>query len=938
MARTRASELRRSTAVIPDRIGRYVVLAPIGSGGMGVVWRARDPELDREVAIKVVRISALALARNESARARLLAEARALARISHPNVVAVYEVGVHDGDVFVAMELVDGVDLEGWLKQRTRSIADVVEVFVAAARGLARVHAAGLVHRDVKPANIFVAGHGTVKIGDFGIARTTAEPPRPQIDGEDLVADLDVDTTALTAEGRVVGTPAYMAPEQHLGSEVGPAADQYALAVALFEAVWGQRPFRVDARRLLAAKLGGVVIPATDRRVPRWLLAIVQRGLAYDPGDRFASMDAFAEALLHDPARARRRRLALGVGGLAIAGATAMLVRAPGVCEHDDDALVGAWDPPTRAAVERAFLDSPRPWAAASWARVRVQLDAYADAWRAMHRDACLATRVRGEQSEAMLDRRMACLTVRRRGLAAATDLLARGDDDAIDHALDLLARLRPIATCGDAIALAAAVAPIDDAPAVDAVRTELARGRALSDAGRHPDALRIAETASMGARALDYPPLLVEALAFEGRERLRLGPIDQARATLEAALWQAIAIGHDEAAAAAATDLAWVAGQYDRSLPDATRWAELARASLQRAGRADPIDAMQIDSALGLAQLQTAHHDEAMASFERALARVADDPDAVSPRADAQHNLAKAWLERGELAKARAVLEPAIADLASVLGDDHPRVATMRGTLAQVFGAAGEHARAVELFTAEVEGLRAAMGDDALAVANARTNLGVSLGRMGRMDEAIAVTELALAAFERGGDDGGAATCLGNIADDLLQQGIHDAAASRFQRALALLERMYPEGHPDLLYPLVGIGRVRMAQHRFAEALASYERADGMITRVAGSSAHARGLALDGRARALVALGRNDDAGVVFDEQIAVLRAATDALPDELPHALLQRCELLRNAKRVADALRDCDEALALTNAPGLEVLHEIAVTEQAKTRSARP
>ena len=920
--------------MIPDRIGRYRVLEPLGSGGMGVVLRARDPELERDVAIKIVRISALALARNESARARLLAEARALARISHPNVVAVYEVGVHRGDVYLVMELVDGVDLDTWLRSDPRSIEEIVQVWIAVARGLARVHAAGLVHRDVKPPNIFVANDGAVKIGDFGIARSVTEQPRAQVEGEDLVAELRLDTTAFTAEGRVVGTPAYMAPEQHQGGEVGPAADQYALAVALFEALWGQRPFRVDARRLLAAKHRGVTIPSHGRKPPRRLVAIVERGLAVDPADRFASMDAFAEALEHARGRGRGPKLALIGGGLAVACVAVALGREPGVCEQDDDVLAGAWDPATRAAVERAFLDSTRPWAPASWARAHVQLDAYADAWAAMHRDACLAARVRGDDSDAMLDRRMACLAVRRRGLAAVAGLLASGDDDAIDHALDLLAGLRPIATCGDPVALGAAMGPMDDVVAVEAVRTQLARGQALSDAGRHPDALRVAEDASIGARALDYPPLLVEALALEGHERLRLGPIDDARATLEIALWQAIAIGHDEIAVDAATDLAWVAGQYDRSLPDAVRWAELATASWQRAGHADPIAALEIDNALGIAQLQTAHNDDAMASFERALARVANQPDAVVARADARHNVARAWFERGDLEHARAVLEPAIAELVGVLGEHHPRVATMRGTLAQVVGSAGEHDRAVELFEAEVASLRAAMGDDALAVANARTNLGVSLGRAGRTAEAIAVTELALTAFERAGDDGGAATCLGNLADDLLQLGINDAAAARFGRALALLEGIYPEGHPDLLYPLVGVGRVRMAQHRFAEALTSFERADAMIVRVIGSSAHARGLALDGRARALVALGRHKDAAAVFDEQVVVLRAASDALPDELPHALLQRCESLRGANRFDEALRDCDEALALTTAPGLELLHEIAVDEREKTR----
>lgn len=921
---------------VGQHVGKYVVLDTIGSGGMGVVLRAHDPELDRAVAIKLVRPRALSAERAEAARARLLSEARALARISHPNVVSVYEVGLHEGNVFVAMELVEGVDLDAWLRRAQRSVPEIVATWIAVARGLAQVHAAGLVHRDVKPPNVLVGDDGAVKIGDFGVARSSFELPRPEQSASDLLAPgLDLDTTALTAEGRVVGTPAYMAPEQHMGGDVGPAADQYALAVALFEALWGVRPFHVDARRLLAAKRGGARIPERGRAVPRWLVAVVLRGLAFDPEDRFASMDELARTLARGPSRSRTSRIALGGAALTAVGATALAVRLaaePGLCEHDAEALAGAWDPSVRTAIAHAFGTSARPWAAASLGHVDAWLEGYAAEWRAMHRDACIANHVTGTQSDALLDRRMACLDARRVGLAATTELLASGDESAIDHAFELLAKLRPLAPCGDPAALEAALEPLDDpslAAPVEAARTELARARVLFDAGRHPEALELAQPALAEAYRLEYPPLLVEALALTGRIRLRLGPLDEARGLLEPALWTAIGIGHDETAVDAATDLAWLAGQYDRSLPDAVRWAELARASLRRGAHADPFALVRIDNALGSAQLHAAHYDEAIATFEGALARVADDPGAVSVRASTRHNLAKSWFDRGDLARARSTLEPAIAELAATLGEEHPRVMAMRGTLAQVLGAAGEHARAVELFKAEVEGLRRTMGEDALAVAHARTNLGVSLGRAGRVDEAIAVTELALAAFERAGDDGGAATCLGNIADDLLAQGIHDAAATRFQRAVELLERMYPDGHPDLLYPLVGLGRVRMAQHRFADALASYERADALVAKLPGSSGHARGLALSGRAEALVALHRDRDALAVLAEQVEVVRTAGDAMPDELPLALLQRADQLHRVGRFAEARRDAEEARALAQTHGIDELRVAAEAE---------
>jgi tetratricopeptide (TPR) repeat protein len=921
---------------IGARVGKYVVLGTIGQGAMGVVVRGYDPDLEREVAIKVVRPQGGDEERFETARGRLLAEARALARISHPHVVAVYEVGLHEGHIFVAMELVDGVDLDAWLRAQSRSWREIVAAFEAAARGLAEVHAVGLVHRDVKPTNILVGRDGRVRIGDFGVARATLELAVPMVDGRDLVADaIDLDTTALTREGHVVGTPSYMAPEQHVGAEIGPAADQYALCVALYEALWGRRPFAMPVRRLLAAKQAGVREPDFAHGVPPWVVAIVLRGLSFDPSDRFASMAELAAALRADPSLRRRRWVAFAGGGAAVATAIGIAIAIssrPGPCVDAGDALVGAWDPTTRAAIADAFARSDRPWAASAWGYAEPRLQTYAAAWTDMRREACEATHVRGEQSPELMDRRMACLEARRRVLAATTEILVAGDGSAVDHTFDLLARLRPLDPCADPIALASLVELPDDPDArdaVDVVRTDLARARALVDAGRYGEALELVQHSVTAARELAYEPVVAEALAFEGEALLRVGEGDAARTSLEASLWTAIGVGHDEAAAEAASGLVWVAGQHARSLPEAQRWSALALATLRRVGSEDPNDFVQVENALGAALQGAAHYDEALLTFERALARVADDPDRVTRAATMRHNIAKHWIDRGELGKARDVLEPAIAALAEVLGSDHPRVVAMRGTLGQVFGASGDHARAAELFRAEVEGMRIALGDDAPAVAHARNNLAVELGRLGRADEAIAVTELALAAFERAGDESGAATCHVNLGDDLLARGDDDEAKVHFEEALRRFERVYPDGHPDLLYPLVGLGRVGMAQKRYDDALASYQRADRIMLASEDPSGSARGLALEGIGAALRALGRRPEALASIAQQIEVLRAAGDVAPDELPFALSQHARLLCELGRFDEALRDADEARRL--AVGLDRVLAMAELERA-------
>jgi eukaryotic-like serine/threonine-protein kinase len=900
-----------------ERIGKYFVLETIGEGAMGVVVRAYDPDLERAIAIKVVQPHLTQAERSEAARARLIVEARAQARISHPNVVAIYEVGEHDGLVYVAMELVEGVDLQRWLKQSRRPWREVVDAFVAAGRGLAQVHLAGLVHRDVKPANIMVGTDGRVRVGDFGIARASFELPSPLGDGAELGDAFDLETTALTADGRVVGTPAYMAPEQHVEAAVGPESDQYAFCVSLYEALWGVRPFAVDVRRLLAAKLAGPVEPPRTRAVPRWLFAVVARGLDPDPARRFADMTRLTKALLRDPGAQRRRTAIAGTLAIGIGGAIAIVATRPGPCDERSDPLADVWDAEQRDAVEAVFAASDRPWAAEAWAHAGPSLDAYARDWSAMRRDACEATHVRGDQTAELLDRRAVCLEGRRRALAATTALFAAGGHEAIDHAFDLVGHLRPLAPCADAVALASAIELPDDAAlreAVEAVRVDLAHARVLVDAGRHREAAEIAHSSTTTARELGYPPLVAEALAFEGETLVRVGRADDARLALEESLWTAIGVGHDEAAVDAASTLVWVAGQHDRALAEAQRWGELAMASIRRSHSTNEHELVLLENALGASLINASKYDEGLATFERALARIADDPTLTAKAGTIRHNIALQWMDRGEFGRAREVLEPTIAELEPILGRDHPRLVSMRGTLAQVLGSVGDHERAVALFREEADGLALVFGEDAIQVAYARSNLGVELAAIGRSDEFIAITEEALATFERLHDWTGAATSLGNLGGEYLDKGAYDAAAARYERALEALGHAYPDGHhPDLAHPLVGLGRVRMAEGRFADALATFERADRIVRESQSPSTRIRGQALGGESDALVALRRLDDALAAAREQVEVIRAAGDVGPTDLPTALRRHAHVLCELGRFAEALEQADAAVAL-------------------------
>ncbi len=288
---------------VPAEIGRYQVSRVLGSGGMGVVVLARDPDLDREVAIKLLHRSF------RGQQARLLREGQAVARLRHPNVVTVYDVGRHGAALFIAMEYVAGDTLRGWMHAHHDWRA-VVETFHAAGLGLAAAHKAGLVHRDFKPDNVLLDVDGRVVVTDFGLAQVDAEDVAP-VDGVQP-------TLELTAAGALLGTPAYMSPEQFRAEEVDARTDQYSFCVALWQALFGLRPFDPPAGaaslEVLAAAVcaGGIPQPPAHHDVPPWLIAALRRGLSVDRGERFASMDVLLAAI---KAREVRRTNLVPVAG-----------------------------------------------------------------------------------------------------------------------------------------------------------------------------------------------------------------------------------------------------------------------------------------------------------------------------------------------------------------------------------------------------------------------------------------------------------------------------------------------------------------------------------------------------------------------------------------------------------------------------------------------
>jgi serine/threonine protein kinase len=342
----------------------YELLERVGEGGMGVVYKAYDQTLDRKVALKLVRSRAADDAERAAQSARVLREAQAMAKLSHPNVVPVFQVGVHQGAVFIAMEFVDGMTLTSWLQKAPRRWQDIVRVLVRAGSGLEAAHKADLVHRDFKPDNILICHNNEVRVTDFGLARQTSALPAPQPAPGSLPAPISsmgrLKSHSIT--GQILGTPVYMAPEQHRAEEVDGRADQFSFCVTLYEALFGHRPFSGSTYMELSVNVATgkmAPIPATPR-IPRYVRNVLLRGLSTDAKDRYPSMTVLLAELDRGPSQRRNIALAaIGVAGIGIGVTSLVLMHndraAVDPCLQPRAQVMHIWAPARRAQLESAF-------------------------------------------------------------------------------------------------------------------------------------------------------------------------------------------------------------------------------------------------------------------------------------------------------------------------------------------------------------------------------------------------------------------------------------------------------------------------------------------------------------------------------------------------------------------------------------------------------
>ena len=740
-------------------MGRYTVLALVGRGGMGEVYAAYDPKLDRKIALKLI---AADTSRSEArAEARLLREAQAIAKVSHPNVVTVHDAGTFGARVFIAMEFIDGGTLKDWLAGATRTRAEILAVFADAARGLAAAHAAGLVHRDFKPLNVMVAGEGTVRVTDFGLVRQLGQTD-PGEESAAPAATLGAGEASvdLTRTGEMVGTPRYMAPEQFKGEALDARTDQFSFCVALYEALYGQPPFVTESLpTLIATVLEGRVAPAPAKTsVPGWLRRILLRGLEVDPARRFPSMGALLSALEADPT-ARRRRLGVTVGvlvclALAALGARRVGTARPALCRGGGERWAAVWAngglaTPGKEAIHRAFTATGASFAEGAFAGAARALDAYVGKWVAMYTDACEATQVRGEQSAEVLDLRMTCLQERLGSASALVEILAHPDAKVVENAVSAAGALPPLDRCADVPLLRAVVKPPADEASrrrVEALRGDLARLSATRDAGRCAEAERLAQALIPRVREAAYLPLLAETLDSAGQLVEECIDMTVGQARWIEAFEAGLASRHDEIAAHSAILVSGYTADRIGDLATARRWDEIAKAMLARLGHPPVLDALwHQNEVMILLKEQRAKdaipvEEQAIHKAETALGK--DHPDValdLNSYGNALHLV-------GRDADALAAFHRGLDITSRVFGAEHPRVALIAENEGEVLLAMHRDADALADFARSVAIWRKSDANP-IVTAWGLTGEGEALVALGRPAAAIAPLEEALRA-----------------------------------------------------------------------------------------------------------------------------------------------------------------------------------------------
>ena len=887
-------QLARGTMIA----SRYRIDRAIGRGGMGAVYVARDITLDRDVAVKVHHAA--------SGDERLYQEALAMARLAHPNVVNVFEVGFVDGRRFVAMEYVRGGTSREWLAQ-PRNWREIVTLFVEAGEGLVAAHRAGLVHRDFKPENVLVGSDGRPRVSDFGLVQTRGSsegPLDPAAAAEPRPLHLRPDTpvvAGITETGTILGTPVYMAPEQLAGKSLDARCDQFSFCVAVWEALYGARPFAGATCAEILAAIEKHEVRRLDRDVPPRVREVLERGLAAKPDDRYPELPALLVDLRRAAAPSRTKRwIAISaISVLALGGGGALLGYSRGNRELLDrcEAPPPAWAPARRAAIEHAFLAVDLPYARDLLNGTLRALDAWATSWQNQQKTACIAFEVQHSDNAVLHARREACLDRARIEFAARVERLAEVDDKRITQIHRLVGSLPELAQC--------ARTDVDTQPPdpahrdkVAAYLTELARTSSLVYAGRYEEAAAQIDDVVRAAHETGNKRDEVEAGYIAGQLAMARGKSEDATKTFETALWTAEAAGDDMMVATLASDLMWAIGGRDERYDDAQKYRALAVAATERLGL--PNRRANLLHTIGRVERAAAHYDAAEKAFKDALAILESEPSDPLRIATILADLGALASDRGRSAQAEPLERRAIEIYSKELGAEHPITIGTTGNLAGTLTDLGhfDEARAIyERTLAQFEKLEGPNGVNVAMTLNSLAGLDAVTGD----DEHARVAyERALAIYEQHLDPNhpNTAQVLSNLAQVALHEKRNADAARYEQRALAMRRERLGPHHPEVVRSLLGLADISFATRDLAGALAWCNQAHDTLAGTDAAADQLGGQVAACQGEAELELGHTEKARTLLEAALAAAEGP-DADPELRAQALFSLARALPSSAR---------------------------------------
>lgn len=706
-----------------------------------------------------------------------------MAALAHPNVAVVHHAGRTDGQVYVVMEYVDGGTLRERLRDPELGIEAIVEIFLAAGRGLAAAHAVGIVHRDFKPDNVLVGSDGRIRVADFGLALVQREAQWSL----EPMGDAGDDTTM-----RVGGTPRYMSPEQRRGGRVGPASDQYSWCVALHEALYGCFP-------------GQSVGTAGRRRVPRRIAAAIQRGLAPDPGDRHLDMEALLRAI--EPAGRSRVVSSVVLGGAIVGVASAgwILQSSPGECSPGAPSLRSVWTGSRRSALAALLEQSPQAHAPRTSRALVSGIDVLERRWAAVEHEVCNGTRLPDPRLRAAA---RACLSDAVVELETAIDGLFDAGEAAADRAIELRYALPRVDRCTSVPYLAARIsAEPDEAAELDG--RDLVRARTRLAVGDSEGARVLVDDVVARARAAGRHAVLAEALELQASlgEGAAEGPT-WIIARLRDALLEAEAAGADELRARIGASLVYFLGVEQGQHREALEHGRRTGAVLERIGELGRIEAAALDDSLGRIYLEGGELPEAIEHLRRAAQRKSEELGDDHPStAGTQLGLGRALLRAGRFAEADLALERALGAYHRTLGPLHPDSLQPLVVQAELAEARGDLSVAVRCLEDALLGWELIRGPDHSRLILPLNGLGRLHSKLGEHDAARAYYSHArwIAEREFGPEHVQTGWALANEAESQRDSGAPALAYSTFSAALACMRGQPVRAAALEAEPLVG-------------------------------------------------------------------------------------------------------------------------------------